>query len=62
MKTTDVGSALDDVRIYFDAQLTSAREPSVGGGVAAGKPIYARSPRRHAGEALRLAKLAKTPA
>ncbi|MEV6641168.1 Gfo/Idh/MocA family oxidoreductase [Amycolatopsis sp. NPDC051371] len=42
--TTDVDSALDDVRIYFDAQLTSAREPSVRGAIAAGKHVYAEKP------------------
>lgn len=42
--TTDVGSALDDVRIYFDAQLTSAREPSVRAAIAAGKHVYAEKP------------------
>ena len=42
--TTDVDSALDDVRIYFDAQLTSAREPSVRAAIAAGKHIYAEKP------------------
>jgi predicted dehydrogenase len=42
--TTDVDSALDDVRIYFDAQLTSAREPSVRAAIAAGKHVYAEKP------------------
>lgn len=42
--TTDVASALDDVRIYFDAQLTSAREPSVRAAIAAGKHVYAEKP------------------
>jgi predicted dehydrogenase len=42
--TTDVGSALDDVGIYFDAQLTSAREPSVRAAIAAGKHVYAEKP------------------
>ncbi|MFJ1763367.1 Gfo/Idh/MocA family protein [Amycolatopsis sp. NPDC088138] len=42
--TTDVGSALDDVQIYFDAQLTSAREPSVRAAIAAGKHVYAEKP------------------
>jgi predicted dehydrogenase len=42
--TTDPGSALDDVQIYFDAQLTSAREPSVRAAIAAGKHVYAEKP------------------
>jgi predicted dehydrogenase len=42
--TTDVDSALADVQIYFDAQLTSAREPSVRAAIAAGKHIYAEKP------------------
>ncbi|WIY02722.1 Gfo/Idh/MocA family oxidoreductase [Amycolatopsis mongoliensis] len=42
--TTDVGSALGDVGIYFDAQLTSAREPSVRAAIAAGKHVYAEKP------------------
>jgi predicted dehydrogenase len=42
--TTDIDSALDDVRIYFDAQLTSAREPSVRAAIAAGKHVYAEKP------------------
>ncbi|GLY43640.1 oxidoreductase [Amycolatopsis sp. NBRC 101858] len=42
--TTDVGSALDDATIYFDAQLTSAREPSVRAAIAAGKHVYAEKP------------------
>ncbi|WP_103335436.1 Gfo/Idh/MocA family protein [Amycolatopsis sp. CA-126428] len=42
--TTDPGSALQDVEIYFDAQLTSAREPSVREAIAAGKHVYAEKP------------------
>jgi predicted dehydrogenase len=42
--TTDVDSALDDARIYFDAQLTSAREPSVRAAIAAGRHVYAEKP------------------
>ena len=30
--------------IYFDAQLTSAREPSVRAAIAAGKHVYAEKP------------------
>ncbi|WP_410641915.1 Gfo/Idh/MocA family protein [Amycolatopsis sp. lyj-346] len=42
--TTDAASALQDVQIYFDAQLTSAREPSVREAIAAGKHVYAEKP------------------
>src|SRR5207237_10499866 len=42
--TTDVESALGDAQIYFDAQLTSAREPSVRAAIAAGKHVYAEKP------------------
>ncbi|WP_410615915.1 Gfo/Idh/MocA family protein [Amycolatopsis sp. lyj-109] len=42
--TTDADSALQDVEIYFDAQLTSAREPSVRAAIAAGKHVYAEKP------------------
>ncbi|MEV4056543.1 Gfo/Idh/MocA family oxidoreductase [Amycolatopsis sp. NPDC049688] len=42
--TTDAGSALQDADIYFDAQLTSAREPSVRAAIAAGKHVYAEKP------------------
>ncbi|WP_372671832.1 Gfo/Idh/MocA family protein [Amycolatopsis kentuckyensis] len=42
--TTDVESAISDVGIYFDAQLTSAREPSVRAAIAAGKHVYAEKP------------------
>ncbi|WIV57569.1 Gfo/Idh/MocA family protein [Amycolatopsis nalaikhensis] len=42
--TTDVDSALADVQIYFDAQLTSAREPAVRAALAAGKHVYAEKP------------------
>lgn len=42
--TTDVQSALADVEIYFDAQLTSAREPAVRAAIAAGLHVYAEKP------------------
>ncbi|WP_326955444.1 Gfo/Idh/MocA family protein [Amycolatopsis sp. NBC_01286] len=42
--TTDVDTALEDVQIYFDAQLTSAREPAVRAAIAAGKHVYAEKP------------------
>jgi predicted dehydrogenase len=58
--TTDVDSALDDVRIYFDAQLTSAREPSVRAAIAAGKHVYAEKPLAETlSSALELAGLAR---
>jgi predicted dehydrogenase len=44
--TTDLDSALSDeaVDIYFDAQVTSAREAAVRAAIAAGKHIYAEKP------------------
>ncbi|GAA4544701.1 Gfo/Idh/MocA family protein [Amycolatopsis samaneae] len=44
--TTDVDTALSDpgTHIYFDAQLTSAREPWVRKAIAAGKHVYAEKP------------------
>jgi len=44
--TTDLDAALSDpvVQIYFDAQLTSAREPAVRKAIAAGKHVYAEKP------------------
>jgi predicted dehydrogenase len=44
--TTDIDAALSDpiVQIYFDAQLTSAREPAVRSAIAAGKHVYAEKP------------------
>ncbi|MEU7908017.1 Gfo/Idh/MocA family oxidoreductase [Actinoplanes sp. NPDC049118] len=44
--TTDLGAALarPDVRIYFDAQVTSEREKAIGLAVAAGKHIYTEKP------------------
>ncbi|KDN21407.1 Gfo/Idh/MocA family protein [Amycolatopsis rifamycinica] len=42
--TTDADSALQDVDVYFDAQLTSSREPSVRAAIAAGKHVYAEKP------------------
>ncbi len=44
--TTSLEKALaeDDVEIYFDAQLTSAREPAVAAAIEAGKHIYAEKP------------------
>ena len=44
--TTSLEKALaeDDIEIYFDAQLTSAREPAVIAAIEAGKHIYAEKP------------------
>ncbi|HEU5109030.1 MAG TPA: Gfo/Idh/MocA family oxidoreductase, partial [Micromonosporaceae bacterium] len=44
--TTDLDSALarDDVRIYFDAQVTSEREKAVHAALAAGKHVYTEKP------------------
>ncbi len=44
--TTDLDTALADpaIQIYFDAQLTSAREPAVRKAIAAGKHVYAEKP------------------
>jgi len=42
--TTDLSSALDDCEVYFDAQVTSAREKSVLTAIAAGKHVYAEKP------------------
>jgi predicted dehydrogenase len=44
--TTDLGAALarSDVRIYFDAQVTSEREKAIGLAIDAGKHIYTEKP------------------
>jgi predicted dehydrogenase len=44
--TTDLDAALarDDVEIYFDAQLTHAREKAVRAAIAAGKHVYTEKP------------------
>jgi predicted dehydrogenase len=44
--TTDLDAALarDDVDVYFDAQLTQAREKAVRAAIAAGKHIYTEKP------------------
>ncbi|QSB15783.1 Gfo/Idh/MocA family oxidoreductase [Natronosporangium hydrolyticum] len=44
--TTDLTAALarPDVQIYFDAQLTSARQPALAAAIAAGKHIYTEKP------------------
>ncbi|MCU1686232.1 MAG: gfo/Idh/MocA family oxidoreductase [Amycolatopsis sp.] len=59
--TTDLDGALSDdtTSIYFDAQITSAREKAVRAAIAAGKHIYAEKPvAEAAGDALALGKLA----
>ncbi len=44
--TTDLGAALADpaYKVYFDAQLTSARPPAVEAAIAAGKHVYCEKP------------------
>jgi predicted dehydrogenase len=44
--TTDLDAALgrDDVEVYFDAQVTPAREKSVRAAIAAGKHVYTEKP------------------
>ena len=59
--TTDLDAALadPDVDIYFDAQLTHAREAAVKAAIAAGKHIYVEKPSAtDTGTALDLARLA----
>jgi predicted dehydrogenase len=44
--TTDLDSVLSDpaIDVYFDAQLTTAREKSLGEAIAAGKDVYTEKP------------------
>jgi predicted dehydrogenase len=44
--TTDLDSVLSDpaIDVYFDAQLTTAREKSLGQAIAAGKDVYTEKP------------------
>src|SRR5262245_49625240 len=44
--TTDLDAALarDDVHVYFDAQLTQAREKAIRAAIAAGKHVYTEKP------------------
>jgi predicted dehydrogenase len=59
--TTDLDSALSDdtASIYFDAQVTSAREKAVRAAIAAGKHIYAEKPvAESVSDALSLGRLA----
>ncbi|HJP79854.1 MAG TPA: Gfo/Idh/MocA family oxidoreductase [Pseudonocardiaceae bacterium] len=61
--TTSLEKALaeDDIEIYFDAQLTSAREPAVIAAIEAGKHIYAEKPTATTlAGAVHLARLADT--
>ncbi len=60
--TTDLDSVLsdDNVQIYFDAQITHAREAAVRSAIAAGKHIYVEKPTAETLDAaLELAKLAQ---
>ncbi|MEU3306175.1 Gfo/Idh/MocA family protein [Nocardiopsis sp. NPDC055551] len=60
--TTDLDSVLadDSVSIYFDAQITHAREAAVRSAIAAGKHVYVEKPTADTLEAaLELAKLAE---
>src|SRR4051794_22449182 len=60
--TTDLDEALADpeVTVYFDAQVTSAREPAIAAAIAAGKHIYTEKPIAESLDgALELARLAE---
>ncbi|TDQ45493.1 Gfo/Idh/MocA family protein [Actinorugispora endophytica] len=60
--TTDLDSVLSDdsIEVYFDAQITHAREAAVRAAIAAGKHIYVEKPTASTlGAALELAKLAR---
>jgi predicted dehydrogenase len=57
--TTDVGAAMDDAEIYFDAQVTPARAAALRAAIAAGKHVYTEKPTAEGlEEALELARLA----
>ncbi|SDX59170.1 Predicted dehydrogenase [Amycolatopsis xylanica] len=59
--TTDLDNALSDdtATVYFDAQITSAREKAVRAAIAAGKHIYSEKPvAESVADALALARLA----
>ena len=61
--STDLGAVLADtsVEIYFDAQVTSAREPALRQAIAAGKHLYTEKPTATSAEAaLELARLARS--
>lgn len=53
--TTDLAEALarDDVSLYFDAQVTQAREKSIRDAIAAGKHIYTEKPLAESAQAAR---------
>ncbi|GAA3733471.1 Gfo/Idh/MocA family oxidoreductase [Spinactinospora alkalitolerans] len=60
--TTDLDSVLSDdgISVYFDAQITSAREEAVRAAIAAGKHVYTEKPTANTlAAALELAKLAR---
>lgn len=60
--STDLDAVLADgtVDVYFDAQVTSAREEAIGKAVAAGKHVYTEKPTATSSRgALRLARLAR---
>jgi predicted dehydrogenase len=42
--TTDLGEALSDCEVYFDAQVTSRREPAVRAAIEAGRHVYCEKP------------------
>jgi predicted dehydrogenase len=57
--TTDVGAAMDDAEIYFDAQVTPARAAALRAAIAARKHVYTEKPTAEGlEEALELARLA----
>lgn len=61
--STDLDDVLgrDDVAVYFDAQVTSARVDAITKAIAAGKHIYTEKPTAEtAAEALQLARLARS--
>ncbi|GAB2750799.1 Gfo/Idh/MocA family oxidoreductase [Salinifilum aidingensis] len=59
--TTDLDTALSDSdELYFDAQLTTVREPAIAEAIAAGKHVYTEKPiAEDCDGALRLARLAR---
>ncbi len=59
--TTDLDAALEDpeAQIYFDAQITSAREPAITAAIAAGKHVFTEKPSAESLQgALELARIA----
>jgi predicted dehydrogenase len=58
--TTDVEEALSDCEVYFDAQVTSRREPAVRAAIEAGRHVYCEKPvTEDLDSALALARLAE---